>query len=118
MGNLLDTVHLADVVERLDIWGQTAMKAEDLRNRKWILRISAERECIMRINKKRAHAVIKRITIEEHAISNAVQYLVLDHARQREIVEQLCEVHPHSGTCVFAEALVVETVNLHVSSHR
>jgi len=38
--------------------------------------------------------------------------LVVDEGRQRQEVEQVCEVLPHVGVAVLAQALIVEAVNL------
>jgi len=38
--------------------------------------------------------------------------LVVDQGSEREVVEEVCEVFPDVGVAVFAEALVVEAVDL------
>ena len=38
--------------------------------------------------------------------------LVLDQSCERQVVEKISEVLPHVGVPVFAEALVVEAINL------
>ena len=38
--------------------------------------------------------------------------LVVDQRRQRQVVEQVGEVFPHVGVAVFAQAFVVEAVDL------
>lgn len=67
MGNLLDTIERANVVQGVDTGRQTSVKAEDL---------------------------------------------VLDQGGKRQVIEQVCEVLPDVGIAVFAEAFVVEAVDL------
>ena len=67
VGDLLDAVQGADVVEGVDGGGEAAVETEDL---------------------------------------------VVDEGRQRQVVEEVGEVFPHVGVAVFAEAFVVEAVDL------
>ena len=40
------------------------------------------------------------------------EYLILYDSCQRQIVKEICQVFPHVGVAILAEALVVETVDL------
>ena len=37
---------------------------------------------------------------------------ILDHSSQWEVIEQLCELFPHVGISVLAQALIIEAVDL------